>query len=138
MKLPKVKTLEAKVWDLCRSITRIRYPNTCFTCGKENLEGKQWHTGHFIKKRKLPFEMKYDLRILRPQCQYCNLRQNGNEGMYAINIIKTEGVEYLLEIDKDIKLFSSLEPMNQPQQREYLENLIISYKNILDKYNQEL
>jgi hypothetical protein len=58
--------------------------------------------------------------------------------MYPINIIKTEGVEYLLEIDKDIKLFSSLEPMNQPQQREYLENLIISYKNILDKYNQEL
>lgn len=129
-KLPKIKTLENKLWILCKEITRLKYTNTCFTCGKENLQGKELHTGHFLKKRILPYELKYDLRILRNQCPKCNLRGNGNEGLYAINLVKTEGVEYLLGIDADYNYYKTLEEMNVPEKRLFLLYKIESYKEI--------
>lgn len=129
-KLPKILTLELKLWELCKQIIRLKYINTCFTCGAENLEGRALHTGHFLKKRILPYEMKYDLRVLRNQCRRCNLRGHGNEGMYAINLIKTEGVEYLLGIDSDVMYYKSLEELSVPEKRAFLLYKIEEYKNI--------
>ena len=133
-KLPKIKTLENKLWILCKEITRLKYINTCFTCPKEDLFGKELHTGHFLKKRILPYEMKYDLRILRNQCSRCNLRGNGNEGLYAINLVKTEGVEYLLQIDSDVRYYSLVEEMGTAEKREYLLKKIDEYKQIKRRY----
>lgn len=132
-KLPKIKTLENKLWKLCREIIRLKYFNTCFTCGKENITGKDNHTGHFLKKRLLPFYMKYDLRLLRPQCARCNLKGNGCEGLYAINLVKVEGVEYLLEIDKDFIYYKSIEEPSIPDKREFLLRQIEIYKTIKQK-----
>lgn len=133
MKLPKIKTLERKLWELCKQITRLKYTNTCFTCDKPDLHGKELHTGHFLKKRILPYEMKYDLRILRNQCSRCNLKGNGNEGLYAINLVKTEGVEYLLDIDKDYRFYKEQEEMNVPDKREFLLYTIERYKKIYER-----
>lgn len=38
--------------------------------------------------------------VLRPQCQSCNRGRNGNEAIYALNLLKTEGEKHLLEIDR--------------------------------------
>ena len=72
------KKLEEDLWKLCRHLTRTKYEDVCYTCGKENLVGSNWHTGHMINKAILPLHMKYDLRLLRPQCDYCNISLGGN------------------------------------------------------------
>jgi len=132
-KLPKIKTLEDKLWELCKQIIRLKYPNTCFTCGLENLKGKNLHTGHFIKKRKLPYELKFDLRFLRPQCNKCNLFNNGNEGMYAINLVKTEGVDYLLSLDSEMLFYKFIPELSIPDKRQFLLFKIEEYQTIKER-----
>lgn len=130
--LPKVKDLEKKVWELCKQITRKRYGYTCYTCGKDNLTSFQCHTGHFRKKSLMPMQMKYDLRILRPQCAGCNLFQDGNEAAYATQLIRDHGAEYVLKIDDDIKHYKQ-NLFGAADSREFLQNLIVEYKDILAK-----
>lgn len=128
MKLPTVKSLEAKVWLECKRITRSRYDPICISCGKP-ASGKSLHTGHLFRKRYLPFQMKYDLRILRNQCVYCNLRMKGNEAHYAAEIVRVEGGQYLIDIVDDIKMFKD-EELDVKQKRAFLEALLIRYKQL--------
>lgn len=128
-KLPTIKSLRSKVWKECKRITRKIYPNTCYTCGKKDLVGKDLHTGHFIKERKLPLQLKYDLRILRPQCPSCNLHKNGEEGLYAIMLLKHHGPEYLLDFHEELVMFRE-EKLDTPQQRVFLLHLLDRYKQM--------
>lgn len=67
-----------KLWTLCREITRARYGNTCYTCGKTGLEGSSWQTGHFISSSICSAYMRYHLDNLRIQCYNCNINKSGN------------------------------------------------------------
>ena len=67
-----------KLWELCREITRIRYGNTCYTCGKTGLEGSNYQTGHFITKSTCSAELAYDLSNLAVQCYHCNINLSGS------------------------------------------------------------
>lgn len=129
-KLPTVKYLENKVWELCKKITRLRYGDSCISCGKK-ATGKSLHTGHLFRKKFLPFQMKYDLRLLRPQDVYCNLRLKGNEAWYAVNLIRAEGPEYFLDIAEDIELYKG-EQLDTKQKRGFLQNLIARYQGIYE------
>lgn len=71
------KKLEERLWILCRGIIRNIYPNECYTCPQINLQGSNWHTGHMWAKKWLKMHMKYDLRVLRPQCYRCNMELGG-------------------------------------------------------------
>jgi len=95
------KKLEDKLWELCKQITRKRYGNVCYACGKQGLEGSNWHTGHLYPKATLSAYMKYDLRVLRPQCYNCNINLGGNGAVYLEKMIEREGEEYLEQIRKD-------------------------------------
>lgn len=132
MKLVKIKTLETRIWKMCRQHIRSKYPNTCFTCGKENLQGKDWTTGHFIKKGMLPYSLKYSEMVLRPQCQSCNRGRNGNEAIYALNLLKTEGEKHLLEIDRILYEDKVKEELwGVKEKREFLLGLEQEYATIL-------
>lgn len=110
---------------MCRKHIRSKYPNTCFTCGKENLQGKDWNTGHFLKKGILPYSLKFSELVLRPQCQGCNRGRSGNEGIYALNLLKTEGYEYLLTIDRIMNEDKEKEKdWGVKEKREFLISLI--------------
>jgi len=76
-KRPKLKTVHKELWELCKLIIRTRYPNVCYTCGCGGLKGQNWQTGHAYPSRVLGVKMKYDLRILRPQCYNCNINLGG-------------------------------------------------------------
>jgi hypothetical protein len=76
------KQLEKELWDVCRHLTRTKYEDVCYTCGRDNLIGSNWHTGHMIPKHVLPIHLKYDLRVLRPQCYKCNIHLGGNGALY--------------------------------------------------------
>lgn len=103
-KAPTIKALDAKIWPLCREIIRKKYGNTCFTCGKKNLVGRDWQTGHFIAKKICGSYLRHDLRNLRPQCSYCNEWLGGNGADFYKRLVETEGQKYvdLMFADKHI------------------------------------
>lgn len=101
----------------------------CYTCKKENLQGSDWQTGHFFRKRILPMQLKYDLRILRPQCAYCNLRQKGHEAVYACELLIRHGENYLLDFYDEYKTLKE-EKLTVKQQRVFLEKTIERYKSM--------
>lgn len=129
VKLPTIKSVHNKVWKECKRIIRSKYIHTCISCGEENLEGKNLQTGHLFREKFLPFQMKLDLRLLRPQCITCNLYKKGNESWYATNLIRQEGADYLLNIAEDIEFYKG-EELDTAQKREFLIRLLDKYKLI--------
>lgn len=134
MKLVKIKTLEGRLWKLCKEIIRAKYSHKCISCQTE-VEGRSLHTGHMFRKRFLPIQMKYDLRILFPQCSYCNLRLHGNLEWYFPNVITMYGFDYVCGITKDIRYWEK-HPMNTAQTRQFLLDLEQQYVNILSSYQR--
>jgi hypothetical protein len=130
MKLPKIKTIEGRIWKLCRAITRAKYPNVCVSCGEKDLEGTNWHTGHYFRKKFIPIQMKYDLRLLRPQCRSCNMRKHGALEYYTVYLLKNHPKNYILDIHKDILSYKN-KPMNTKETRSFLLDLEQQYVTIL-------
>ena len=85
------KVLETRLWELCKIITRIKHGNVCYTCGKGNLSGSNWHTGHMWAKASLSNHLKYDLRVLRPQCYHCNINLGGMGAVFFEKMQKELG-----------------------------------------------
>lgn len=95
------KKQEDKLWELCKLITRKLYPNTCYTCGKAGLEGSNWHTGHMWAKASLGSHLKYDLRILRPQCYNCNINYGGQGALFYAKMLSENGKKYMEALEKE-------------------------------------
>lgn len=98
-----LSVIERAIWGLCKALVRILHPNTCYTCGRPGLKGRNWQTGHMWKKSSLGAFMKYDLRILRPQCYYCNILLDGNEKVFERKMRAEIGEEKWAELLKDKK-----------------------------------
>ena len=96
-----ISKLQRKIWELCKQIIRKKYGNTCYTCGKTGLDGSNWHTGHMLPKSALGAYLKYDLRVLRPQCYNCNINQGGRGADFIENMRKIEGQVYVSRITED-------------------------------------
>jgi len=45
--------------------------------------------------------MKYDLRMLRPQCYNCNINWGGHGKIFYQNMLRIEGQGYMDQIEKD-------------------------------------
>jgi len=96
-----ISKIQRQLWEECKRIIRTRYPNTCYTCGRTGLEGSNWHTGHMFAKASLSAYLKYDLRVLRPQCYFCNVNCGGQGANFIENMRRIEGNEYVDNILKD-------------------------------------
>lgn len=97
----EISKIQAKIWEHCRRIIRAKYGNVCYTCDQASLVGSNWHTGHMYPKAALGAFLKYDLRVLRPQCYYCNINLGGNGAEFYKRMVKREGKRYVDKIDKD-------------------------------------
>jgi hypothetical protein len=97
----KISTIQNKLWELCKQIIRKKYGNICYTCGATGLEGSNWHTGHMWAKQSLGAYMKYDLRILRPQCYHDNINLGGRGADYYIKMLREIGQEEMERLQKD-------------------------------------
>lgn len=95
-KTPLAKA-QAKLWELCKQITRKNYGYTCFTCG-QNCEAP--HTGHFISSSVCSGELRYALENLRPQCYRCNIHLSGNWIAYEQNLIEEHSKEWVEALKK--------------------------------------
>lgn len=96
-----ISKIQRQLWVECKRIIRAKYGNTCYTCGKKNLEASNWHTGHMFAKASIGAYLKYDLRVLRPQCYFCNINCGGRGAEFIENMRDIEGDKYVDEIIKD-------------------------------------
>lgn len=137
MKKKTLSELKKDLWDLCKKIIRLKYPPICYTCGKGNIQGSDWQTGHGKPKGALSLRYQYDLRNLRPQCMHCNLNLGGCSDIFISKLERErEGLEFLLEACfktnegwkiKQRDLMGSLEAYK------FVEDKIKEYKNLLVK-----
>jgi hypothetical protein len=105
-KIPDVKKLKLKLWELCKQIIRKTYLKEdggwdCFTCGKHIDIPFKAHTGHFIPSASCGAYLRYDLRNLRVQDYYCNINLGGNGATYYKNLVEEKGKKYVDQIFKD-------------------------------------
>lgn len=96
-KTPLAKA-KAKLWEECKRITRRDYGNTCYTCGKQGLEGSNWHTGHYISSSICSVYMRYHLDNLRPQCYNCNINKSGNWLSFENHLKQDKGDVFTTEL----------------------------------------
>ena len=92
-KLPSLKSVKKKLWELCRQITFKRYGKHCYTCPQRDLVGANCQCGHAYPDGALGVEMAYDLRILRPQCFRCNINFGGMGAVFWRNLEGEMGKE---------------------------------------------
>lgn len=124
------KTLQNKIWKLCKEIIRKKYGNECYTCVAKNLSGGNWQTGHMLPKSTLCAFLKYDLRLLRPQCSNCNIWNGGMGAEFLRKMIIREGQDYVDKIFEDRKKY----PRSIPNRDaiDFYETLIPKYEQILE------
>lgn len=96
-----ISLIQRKIWTECKRIIRARYPHICYTCGKTGLTGSNLHTGHLFSKASLGAFLKYDLRVLRPQCYNCNINRGGAGADFYARMLKDEGKRYMNKLAKD-------------------------------------
>ncbi len=96
-----ISCIQRKLWILCRCIIRKRYPHDCYTCNAKGLTGSNLHTGHLWSKASLGAYLKYDLRVLRPQCYNCNINRGGMGADFYKRMLKEIGPEKMEQLEKD-------------------------------------
>lgn len=118
-----ISQLQKKLWEECKRIIRIRYGNKCYTCGHTGLTGSNWHTGHMLAKGSISAFLKYDLRILRPQCYSCNINFGGMGAIFIERMRSIEGNDYVDQILKDrqvtVKAYDHYEKLLEEYKRIY-------------------
>ena len=97
----EIVKIQDKIWELCKQITRKRYGNSCYTCGATGLSGWNWQTGHMWAKASVGAYLKYDLRILRPQCSTCNQYRGGMGADFYRRMLQEIGPEKMEQLEKD-------------------------------------
>lgn len=128
---PSISKLQEKLWTLCREIVRKQQPNVCYTCGRNGLEGSNWHTGHGpLPKTVLNIENKYHLSVLRSQCYDCNINKGGMGAEFLERWKEENGMD-----DKEYKswkLQATTTNLSGVDTRMFLEGKIEEYKKILN------
>lgn len=94
------KKLEDLIWQECRRITFEQYGTDCYTCKQKNLVGRNLHCGHMWPKASLGASLKYDIRILRPQCYSCNINLGGQGAIFYKKMLKDEGKIYVNKLEQ--------------------------------------
>jgi len=96
-----ISLIQRKLWEECKRIIRARYKPICYTCGATGLTGANFQTGHLFPKASLGAYLKYDLRVLRPQCFACNIHRGGEGALFIEYMRAEEGNAYVDKIIKD-------------------------------------
>ena len=119
-----ISKVQRKLWELCKQIIRKRYPHTCYTCGQTRLTGTNLQTGHMWAKASLGAYLKYDLRVLRPQCSRCNLFLGGMGAEFYKNMLEEIGPQKMAQLEGDRKV--------TVKAYDHYIKLIAEYTRILD------
>lgn len=117
-----ISLIQRKLWAECKRIIRKRHGNVCYTCEKKGLETSNWHTGHLWSKASLGAYLKYDLRVLRPQCYHCNINLGGAGADFYLKMWEENGAEYMEQLKKDRQV--------TVKAYDHYQQLLETYRNI--------
>lgn len=125
---PSLKALKARLWELCKQITRKRYilPNgtwNCFTCDRLIDEPAKAHTGHGIASSVGGGLLRYHLDNLRIQDYFCNINVGGNGGEFYRRLVIEIGQERVDELYR-------LKQQTVKVDRQFLEEKIKEYEKL--------
>lgn len=95
-----ISKIQRQIWEEVKRIVRRDYPHVCYTCGK-SCEGSNLHTGHMWAKASLGAYLKYDLRLLRPQCYFCNINCGGQGAIFYKKMLDEKGKKYMEQLERD-------------------------------------
>ena len=104
--IQSISLIQNKIWDCCKQIVRKRYSkkngkNDCYTCTAIDIQGSNCHTGHLWAKASLGAWLKYDLRVLRPQCYKCNIHHGGAGALFYARMVRENGQEYMNSLERE-------------------------------------
>lgn len=101
-KLPKIKTIRAKLWDATKTLIRAKYAVKsgweCYTCATPITEPKKCHTGHLCPRVSGGLLLYYNLDALRPQCGTCNRHRGGEGAVFLFRLIQELGAERVVTL----------------------------------------
>ena len=131
LKKPKksisIKKLELKLRSILYPLIKLRDGNTCISCGKLNLIGKDWQAGHYIKAELCNLKYRYNELNIHSQCSHCNKWKAGNSIAYRNALIRMIDEKEVKKLDQH---YNDKLPMNF-NSRAYLEELIAYYKTVV-------
>lgn len=128
--------LSKLIWEEVKRINRLKNPPICYTCGKQNLSGSDWQSGHGKPKSVLPLKAKNDLRNIKSQCLHCNVNCGGMSDIFIAKLEKEkDGLEFLKEFCVKIDGYweiKKIDLMGSIDSWIFLTNLLNEYKGIIE------
>lgn len=101
-KLPKIKTIRAKLWEATKTLIRAKYRVKggwiCYTCDIPITEPKKCHTGHLCPRVSGGLLLFYHLDALRPQCDVCNRHRGGEGAVFLFKLMQEIGPEKVVTL----------------------------------------
>lgn len=73
----ELSSFKKRLWIKFAAWIKKTKGNTCFSCGKTGLVGKQLHAGHMFSAGMYP-ALRWLAECVWPQCAYCNIFLKGN------------------------------------------------------------
>lgn len=118
------KQLKEDAWKLISKYIRLRNADwrglaQCYTCKILKI-WTELDCGHYIHNKG-----DFNENNLKPQCSRCNRFLNGNLGVYAENLIKDYGADFVNKLRKEV------EKKGNRYTRQELIEIITYYKNEL-------
>lgn len=90
---------ERLLWAKFARYVKDRDGNTCFSCGKEGLEGRGWQAGHMHSADRFGI-LRYHPLNVHSQCAFCNCGLSGNGAAYASHFLEVYGPDQLLYLNE--------------------------------------
>lgn len=108
-----LSAIQRTLWQAIRHLVREKYGTTCYTCGQTGLEKQNWQCGHMWPKAALGAFLKYDIRVLRPQCFRCNIHLGGNGAEFYKRVLAEIGAEKMAQLEADRRIITKALPHYQ-------------------------
>lgn len=103
LKYKSIKSLEKKLKRVLYPLIKKRDGNVCISCGRTELEGANWHAGHYAKAELCNIKWRYNPLNIHSQCAMCNVWGRGNTLAYRENLIKKIGLENVEMIEENYR-----------------------------------
>lgn len=120
-RLPSIKSLEKKLWDLCREYVFLRDKSKCQHCGRK-VSGRSRQPSHVIPKSRSKV-LRWDYHNVKTLCGGCHIWWHG---------FPTESGEWFKEEFPDRQLF--IEGMKNVKMKDELMDRGATYREWLEDW----
>lgn len=96
-----ISKIQRDIWALLRLKVFEKNGTDCYTCPAKNLKGINLQCGHLWAKASLGAYLKYDERVLKPQCMRCNIHLGGMGAVFYARLLAEIGSVAMEKLEAD-------------------------------------